>query len=99
MVRPYVSLVSGINNYHYRVCVCEHMAVMAWGGMPDTSVYTISKSTLDAVTKSVANQLKDAQIRYLVIFTACHTQSKVAQHYYTIRRLFWRLHSQNMKEK
>jgi NAD(P)-dependent dehydrogenase (short-subunit alcohol dehydrogenase family) len=36
---------------------------MAHGGMPDTTVYTISKATLDAVTHTAANQLKDAQIR------------------------------------
>ena len=38
-------------------------SVMAHGGMPDTSVYAISKSTLDAVTKVAANQLKEAHIR------------------------------------
>lgn len=38
-------------------------SVMAHGGIPDTAIYTISKASLDAVTKVAANQLKSAQIR------------------------------------
>lgn len=46
---------------------------MAHGGMPDTSIYTISKATLDAVTKVSANQLKDAQIRHVLVIQLGHT--------------------------